>query len=832
MPPPLDELLTRTPLPESDSYYEDYEVEGIPVCGADDSPMDERRRVLVSSEDPTVYFPNASDVSSETTFLNIDDSLYRRILTATGGFRYNRVATGASGNEVPLGTGVVHLCRSDDEDGEGRYEVYVTDNALINNAPGNPPALARVPIALHFDEITAIIHGLHRPNGEEYRIPSDHYLIDPANPTQLSLMPIPSEIEEIASMVEAENSPIHPDRRATVAAAIRRTPWTPAEEFQQDMMDSQDSMRWELRIMQGLMMYLMAKQMGLTARFDSMAERFFHAAMGTPGRVMRGDFMGARRLWSVLFTPTSRVSRDMTESLSRLSSPLTAAAEGIIVEFDRGAFPHVILSGPSGSGKGHAARAAGAAIVQGNSEVEAFEDGRVGFRQISASAIVREAGSWLNRAEEIFFRELDNAARSGRPEIIYLTEADGFAEAGMGAGNQPLNLLKKIYEITEGGDGRYRNLHFLLDSTRWEVIERAAPDLLRRTGFVEVAPPLPQELRSALDIAISLRRSGSEGAILQRRYNQMTFTPEALDAIAALGHFERGAPPSSHLTVMDGLVAEMSRAHRGSSDSVEITAADVISHVARRTHSSETRVEADFRSVMAVGIENNPVIQSRILEGFYRAYPNPRNGFRNPLFPNTETLYDGEGREMPRGSYRTINEAMAAGRSGAARSVPPPPTSTASVASTRPNPMAEVLTRPIDMAAIESALAGDPVLAEFYRSHVLSAPQPITTVGEFLSRMMSLDSTALTQARQAMTAEGILVPDNPERLIFETLTRAAASRGGWTAPDPLERSVRATAFEGEIRRSRSPESGGSEPSEAARREAEERARRERESRSR
>jgi len=232
MPPTLEELLTRTPLPDADPYYNGSTVEELPVCGPDDSPRDDRRRLLVSPQNPTVYFPLSKDVSSTTTFLNIDDFLWRKVLTATGGFVYNRTATGANGREIPLGPGVAHICRSESDTG-GRYEVFLTDNSIINNTPANAAPLRRVSFNFRFDEIRKIV--------KSGILSNEHWRVDPTDHRHLDLMPDETEIDGIIKFIQ--RSDFSSDRRDGMVGALRQ--------FQQDMahqsMDMQKDMRSEMR---------------------------------------------------------------------------------------------------------------------------------------------------------------------------------------------------------------------------------------------------------------------------------------------------------------------------------------------------------------------------------------------------------------------------------------------------------------------------------------------------------------------------------------------------------------------------------------------------------
>ncbi len=415
----------------------------------------------------------------------------------------------------------------------------------------------------------------------------------------------------------------YPPAAAVVADGLQEAvrPELEKEKFQKELSSAQT---WN-KLMMGAMLYITARQMGMTQWLDSVVSQTVNAIIETPKRLVRGDLGGVAQVWKKIFKASSPIVRDFTDEVRKANVPLTDAAREILAGFDRGSLPHVQLTGPSGGGKGHAVRAAAAAAVRGVSGVEAFEGQPVRYVRISASQIVKNAGSWMNKGEQLFFQAIDRYAGNG-PVIVHLTEADQFAAAGMGPGNQPLNLLSRIYDIMEGTDPRYRNLHFILDSTRWEEIRKAAPDIPRRAAKVEIVPPLVTEVRKALDDGIQWRRSGGEGAIPQRRYSRATFTPEALDAIAALGSFADGAPPSSHLSVMDEVVASAVRASGPGQAPVQVTAQNVVDFVAGRANRPLAEVQAEWASVQREGLAGHVRVQQGIEEGFYRAYPNPING--------------------------------------------------------------------------------------------------------------------------------------------------------------------------------------------------------------
>ncbi len=379
--------------------------------------------------------------------------------------------------------------------------------------------------------------------------------------------------------------------------------------------------------------YAMAKQQGWTRGLDSFLSNTRTALKATWGRLRHRDGRAVWQHWRNIFQDSSPIIRDRTADFRTRSTPLSPTGREILRGFNRGSMPHVILGGPSGSGKGHGVTTAAIAAVQGNSGVQAFEGRNVRYVQISASRVVQQAGSWMNGAQTIFFRTLDGLAGE-HPVIVHLTEADRFLEAGMGPGNQPLNLIAQMYEILEGKDPRYENLHFIFDSTRFDEIERKAPDLLRRTELVEVVPMTPQEVRGVFDHAIRDRLGGAEGRINRLRYERVDITDGAKDALTALGASERGAPPSAHINLMDAVVTNMTQGHDRSD--IQITAEDVVRVVSERTGHSVESVQRELTQLLEGGIENNRRIQDRILDAFYEAYREPAGGRIDPLNPQGE----------------------------------------------------------------------------------------------------------------------------------------------------------------------------------------------------
>jgi len=174
MAPTLEEFYVRTPLLPLDPtspFAKKSLKSDVSACGQDDT---KRRRLLVDPTGNTVYFPDPKDVSPRTTFLNIDDSLYRRILFSKGGLTYQL----SDDKGRPAGVnGTLHLCRSESpvsaSGATARYELYTSHNRILSNGPKNPNLLQPLlGITLSSTEIINFVQGL-KLDASEYAVSTD-----------------------------------------------------------------------------------------------------------------------------------------------------------------------------------------------------------------------------------------------------------------------------------------------------------------------------------------------------------------------------------------------------------------------------------------------------------------------------------------------------------------------------------------------------------------------------------------------------------------------------------------------------------------------------------
>ncbi|HEX5036999.1 MAG TPA: ATP-binding protein [bacterium] len=745
--PTLAQLLNffRTnPLPEEPTEdYADYTVESLSPCGADDSPT---YRMLGYPNGPDhVLFLPPDQIASPDAFLNPDDELLRRVLTGTGGLVYEREGRSAGGETVPMGRGALHLCRSESPAGDtGLYTVSVSDNAVLNNAPGNPAPLRRVPIALTQSEIEAIVHGLRRADGTIFTLDGDHYLVDELQHSQLSLMPDRNELEQIIELIEADGSPAIPpgERREAIVAALND--FIRAEAAQSDILAEQ--LRWPPALIAGLS--VVASIVPSVALMIWMQRR--------NERLMRELQQGPRINTAELFNDPTGTMR--TSDRIVIPESQRRYVEAVRSRFNQGQFAHIVLSGPSGSGKSFTADLIGRLAVNGQLGVEGFAGRPVRFVRIDANDVIRSAGSWQNGAQARFFEVLNELTRDHTgPLIIHLLEADKFAAAGQGPGNQPLNLLKELYTIMEGVNPQYRDVHFILDSTRWQIIREAAPDMLRRAQFMEIIPTTPEDLRSALESGVRSRRTSHADDRIRARFERITFSPDALDAITAMGEYRDGAPPSSHLSMIDTLAEEASQHTTGP---LTITREHVLRLVARDRALPIAEVRRELETRLGTeGIRQNPRIQSAILEGFYRAYPEPMRGRVNPM--DLAAVADANPASLFDSAPEIVPDTLAA------TPVPFPPLPPEWRA---PNEWREILTNRVNVRIFTDAISETtPMLGEFdsrrfRRNHANIPETESMTVEETLRRFSRED---LAMARADFTRLGIDIIRSPERAIYQ-----------------------------------------------------------------
>ncbi|HSA60038.1 MAG TPA: AAA family ATPase, partial [bacterium] len=232
MAPPLEELLARTGLPDKpDPYYDGMSVLDVDACDADDTKA---RRIVVGSSGGSEYvdFPQSKSLNPQFQGADVGP-YYTRILTAAGGFVYSREAEGSGGRRIPLGQGMLHLCREGDA-------VYISDNAIINNMPANTAPLVRLPVALPFRIIKSLVRsGLLQPS---------QYQLDPAGRPDfryLNLLPDGKTIDRLIEFAANAGSPIPEKWRPTVAKGLEAI--KPAgEEIAKKSLEMQKDMRSDM----------------------------------------------------------------------------------------------------------------------------------------------------------------------------------------------------------------------------------------------------------------------------------------------------------------------------------------------------------------------------------------------------------------------------------------------------------------------------------------------------------------------------------------------------------------------------------------------------------
>lgn len=778
MPPTLEELLTRTPLGNADPFYNGYSVSGLPVCGADDSPRDERRRLLVSPQNPSVYFPLSRDVSANTNFLNINDELYRRILTATGGFVYNRTATGPNGRSIPLGLGALHLCRSESANA-GRYEVFIADNSIINNAPANAAPLRRVNFDFNFDEIRAIVRsGI---------LSSDHYRVDPTDHRHIDLMPDETEIRRIIELVEGSNSPIAAARRAPMVAALRQ--------FQQDRgqqsLDMQREMRSEMR-WQMIGMGVLTLFGGIyTGMLVSGKAGPIHRAMGLPFRglynFLRLPFdhgEGWRHFWNdatvglryrgiptLLSIGTNLTEQARLGEFRPVADPTTpAVAERIENTINsRHNTSSILVEGPPGWGKEQLMRTL--ALRNPNTVyIQVTPNGMMGGTMYR--------GQLEQRLTDIP-REIMRARKEGRQVVLCIDEFHEALSAGKSQ-ESSVSLLEHWKGELARGDIR--------------IVGFSTPRELLKARFIAGFYNDPAErARLSQEFQDEIARFERDGVRqnIELRPLLNRFQPVVLPP----------RPASDIVTILRDQIAAR-REGNGLTITMDDAALRRIAEMSASPIASEGHIPRTALAIFNGAIDANMTHDA----------------------PNVTITLDMIN-DYVRGNRPDIAQRFPSTPNAAAAPANPPAPNNAAAA---PNPLAEVLMNDVNTANFATAMEGvDPNLARFLRERIFLTNTSMN-VGQVLQGLMALDPQALTQASQSLRTQGLLPHEHPERLIYEATVRAAGSQGINIA-DPAGLPDRVSDF---ITRARPSieRRNGAEANDPARRDAEERARREAEAR--
>lgn len=210
-----------------DPAYRNATVAGLPVCTSDDEGLPgydedatQRYRLLGYPHGPdNALFLPANQVRASSDFTAPNDAFLQRLLSATGGLRYEeRLRSGGTSASV------LSLCRDASPlSGTGNsatYAVYAAHNTILNHRNPGVPGLAPLSVRLAPAEIIAIVSGLHTAGGESFRIPEEHYAVNASDQGQLSLMPNAGEIRDLIAMIQSGDSPISAGRRAVITAGL------------------------------------------------------------------------------------------------------------------------------------------------------------------------------------------------------------------------------------------------------------------------------------------------------------------------------------------------------------------------------------------------------------------------------------------------------------------------------------------------------------------------------------------------------------------------------------------------------------------------------------
>ncbi len=435
MPPTLDELLVRTGLPDKpDPYYEGMTVGDVDTCGSDDTKA---RRIVVGNTGGAYYvdFPEVENLNPQFHAANVD-SYFTGILTALGGFVYSREAQGSGGRTIPLGQGMLHLCK------EGNA-VYISDNAVINNMAANPTALVRLPVALPFRVIRELVHsGILQPS---------HYQLDPAGRPDfryLNLLPDAALIDRLVAFVEKADSPVPEDWRPVVVQDLVGIK-PPGEEIarkgqklQEKGLEMQEEMRSEM-----MWQILGATAMGVlggiyTALLVGGKAGTIHSAVSAPFRglyhLLKAPFDGGEGLARFWRDATSglrysgiptllKVGTNMTEQarlgeFRPVADPTTPKVAEQIENTINSRFNtmSVLVEGPPGWGKEEVMKTL------------ALRNPNTVFIKVTPNGLMGGTmyrGQLEERLTDIP-REIMKARKSGRPVVLFVDEFHEALSAG------------------------------------------------------------------------------------------------------------------------------------------------------------------------------------------------------------------------------------------------------------------------------------------------------------------------------------------------------------------------------------------------------------------
>ena len=554
MAPPLkgdDGLLRRTGLPDTpDSYYKGVTVSDIPVCGGDDEERRYRERLVVGTSGGSTYvdFPSAGSLNPNFRGTSIDDPLLRRILTAAGGFVYDYRGRNASGEEVSGGNRVLHLCREEPATAGGPNAIYISNNSVFGNQPSQPAALRPVIFEFRPEEVMAIIHGLRTEDGSAFRIPGDHFQVNPADHSQLSLMPNLKTLEAVIEGVQRKDSLIRPERREAMVKAL--------EEFVDLEIRQSTAITWQLAL------GAVGAGLGLAGLGVAVWQVIKILRMNREMMQMQRDMLAAMH-------PTKKDRKDMTveeakEILKKYAAKdmLEEAAKG-----NKGTFApfvdlkgemrdihqalasdqNVALRGKPGVGK--SARAEGLALAIVDGEVKGWDRSNTffyEFRLMDLIAGTKYRGEYEEKLADIFAAHKtlkDNGFHSlGWIDEMAQEGNDKDKEAGSGFWGAAKQDLGR-----QGG--------FITATTDYEWEKYIAPDpaLERRFSVDEIGAATKEE-------TVKILTDPKERAFLTEKFGdgRITLSDEAIKKVVELAdlYIPKEAFPGKAIKVLRGIIGK------------------------------------------------------------------------------------------------------------------------------------------------------------------------------------------------------------------------------------------------------------------------------------
>ncbi len=755
MTPPV-EIFESFVLPPFDPDSSEQEVSSRDFCTPDLLSIPNTRRVMVGdvAAGETAYFPNTGADLDETPLHNPDEarSELQRILIGRNYFNYTTVNEGEL-SEL-LGSqevrGQLHYCFGETADSAGNVPVYLYDPSASPILNHScAQSLPRVWNDLTDGEIIQIVQGVGL--GEpEYCVGADS-----AGSLIFYLRSDPFDDSYANTVVERVRalSSLPEPRREAIATSLWHLGDAPRRNA-----SSMSRIFWVTLFLGAAAVipaYFMARQQGWTKPIDPLIDRAFARLWRLFGLRPQVDFM--RQI-----TPEMVQRGEIRPAVGRDADYVRLRER---LRMNRSRVTTIIARG--GEGKTHFVLGFAREIFEGR--VPELDPNTTRFFELNLNDLLGDKDSkyvgGLQERFNDFVKQVEAEAAAGRTVFVFIDEIHRLA--GMGT--------------TEGGGANDLGNAAKNKISEWERILN-----IRLTGAT-TTPEYPQLIRNP--------QTGLPDEAMRRRYPPFRLSPLSRPLLLeivndAAGRWEMPGRPRIPQTVRERAL------DLGFHPDVQIANPD-----AALTILDMAQVRAETRGLpeVTVAIVNEVFAEDTMIK-------------EHPL----EMAAVGDWRFNQAEYDQRMAAATAVARSGRPAPTPtaPAPGNGAGAPRVVRTGWEEVLTYSVNDRAIYDALAHvDRGLAEYYRANLSPAGRPVSTMGDLVEAMRSVNPGILEEALTSATMEGRPVSQVPERAIFEMVARSAEGRGNFTDGDPTVRMRMAERFEAEVR-NRSGIDGTERPPEA------------------